>query len=375
MPVRPARPVQPRLPVLKPTVYARVTRRSATRRIIFSVKACLVRSRRISTWRSPQRAPQRQQVQRLPVATPHRAQRDLRPRPAKGGPAPPRAKGAPSATGAGRGSRRVGRHWPYACDRYESQPRAFRLERRSWCDRYEGRDAFRVGRDRRFARDWRARNRRETRSHIPLGREGRSQPDRHAGPRARYWSNWSHRRPAQLMDYSSGPVLLSNQRESQISRFRAWIVLAIPLAAILFQLFVPRFFEFLGFIEMPLLVVIYFALVRRSQIAGLLTGALVGLAQDSLNKTPVGMLGIVNTLVGYFAASVGLKIDVDHAGVRLPLTFFFYCFHQVLYWVMVRALLNRPMVFDWQRTAIIALLNAIIGVSLFHFLDKLRERP
>ena len=98
-------------------------------------------------------------------------------------------------------------------------------------------------------------------------------------------------RPRPLMDYSSGPVLLNSQRENQISRFRAWIVLAVPLAAILFQLFVPRFFEFLGFIEMPLLVVVYFALVRRSQIAGLFTGALVGLAQDSLNKTPVGMLG------------------------------------------------------------------------------------
>lgn len=177
------------------------------------------------------------------------------------------------------------------------------------------------------------------------------------------------------MDYSSGPILLNNQRESHISRFRAWIVLVIPLAAILFQLFVPRFFEFLGFIEMPLLVVIYFALVRRSQIAGLLTGALVGLAQDSLNKTPVGMLGIVNTLVGYFAASVGLRIDVDHMMVRLPLTYFFYCFHQVLYWVMVRALLNKPMPFDIQRTALLALLNAVVGVSLFHFLDKLRERP
>jgi rod shape-determining protein MreD len=177
------------------------------------------------------------------------------------------------------------------------------------------------------------------------------------------------------MDYSSDQVLFSGPRESQISRFRAWIVLAIPLAAILFQLFVPRFFEFLGFIEMPLLVVIYFALVRRSQIAGLLTGTLVGLAQDSLNKTPIGMLGIVNTLVGYFAASVGLKIDVDHAAVRLPLTFFFYCFHQVLYWVMVRALLNRPMTLDWQRTLVLGLLNAFIGMSLFHFLDKLRNRP
>ncbi len=177
------------------------------------------------------------------------------------------------------------------------------------------------------------------------------------------------------MDYTGGPILLNSQRESQISRFRAWIVLAVPLAAILFQLFVPRFFEILGFIEMPLLVVIYFALVRRSQIAGLVTGALIGLAQDSLNKTPVGMLGIVNTLVGYFAASVGLRIDVDQLGVRLPLTFFFYCFHQVLYWVMVRALLERPMAFDWQRAALLGLLNAVVGVALFHFLDKLRERP
>ena len=177
------------------------------------------------------------------------------------------------------------------------------------------------------------------------------------------------------MDYSSsGPVLISSQRERQISRFRAWIVLAVPIAAILFQFFVPRFFEFLGFIEMPLLVVVYFALVRRSQIAGLLTGALVGLAQDSLNKTPIGMLGIVNTLVGYFASSVGLRIDVDHAAVRFPLTFFFYCFYQLLYWVMVRALMNRPMTLDWQRTLILALMNALIGVALFHFLDKLRER-
>ena len=42
---------------------------------------------------------------------------------------------------------------------------------------------------------------------------------------------------------------------------------------------------------------------------------------------------------------------------------------------MVRALLNRPMVFDWQRAAVLGLLNAVIGVSLFHFLDKLRDRP
>ena len=176
------------------------------------------------------------------------------------------------------------------------------------------------------------------------------------------------------MTYSGERMLLSSQREGQVSRFRAWVLLAIPLAAILFQVYVPLFFQFLGFLEMPLLVVVYFALMKRSQISGLMVGALVGLAQDSLSKNPLGMFGIVNTLVGYFAASVGLRLDVEHGFIRLLLIYFFFVFHQFFYWVMVRALLGQQLAFDVQRTLILALLNAVVGVSLFHFLDKLRER-
>ncbi len=152
-----------------------------------------------------------------------------------------------------------------------------------------------------------------------------------------------------------------------------WVILAIPLAAILFQVYVPLFFQFLGFLEMPLLVVVYFALMRRSQISGLMIGAVVGLAQDSLSKNPLGMFGIVKTLVGYFAASVGVRLDVDHFFLRLVLTFFFYVFHQSFYWVMQRALLGQQPAFEPQRWLVLGLLNAVVGVSLFHFLDKLRE--
>jgi rod shape-determining protein MreD len=175
------------------------------------------------------------------------------------------------------------------------------------------------------------------------------------------------------MSYSSGRILLSSQREGQVSRFRAWVILAIPLAAILFQVYVPLFFQFLAFLEMPLLVVMYFALMRRNQISGLLLGAVVGLAQDSLSKNPLGVFGIVNTLVGYFAASVGMRIDVDQGVIRLLLSFFFYLFHRLMYWVLVRALLSQPLTFEIQKTLLLALLNAVVGVSVFHFLDKLRE--
>jgi rod shape-determining protein MreD len=173
--------------------------------------------------------------------------------------------------------------------------------------------------------------------------------------------------------YSGGHILLSNQREGQISRFPAWVMLVVPLAAILFQVYVPLFFQFLSFLEMPLLVVVYFALMRRNQVGGLLVGALVGLAQDSLSKNPLGMLGIVNTLVGYFAASVGLRLDVDHPLIRLLLAFFFFLFHQFFYWLLAHALLGQQLPFEAQRTLFLGLLNAVVGVALFHFLDKLRK--
>ena len=174
------------------------------------------------------------------------------------------------------------------------------------------------------------------------------------------------------MSYPDGRLMLRSQREGQVSRFRTWVILAVPLAAILFQVYVPLFFQFLKFLEMPLLVVVYFALMRRSQVQGLFIGSLVGLAQDSLTKNPLGAYGIVKTLVGYFAASVGLRFDVDHGLVRLLLCFFFYVFHQFLYWVVDRAMLGHNLPFEPQKTLVLAALNAVVGVSLFHFLDRLK---
>jgi rod shape-determining protein MreD len=175
------------------------------------------------------------------------------------------------------------------------------------------------------------------------------------------------------MTYSSDRILLGSQRESRISRFRLWVLFVIPLIAILFQVYVPRFFEFLAYLDLPLLVTVYFALMRRSPIAGTFIGALIGLAQDSLSKNPLGMYGIVKSLVGYYAASVGLRLDVDHSLIRLLIAFFFFFFHQFLYWVETRALLGQPGDFDVQRTLVVGLLNAVVALFVFHFLDRLRE--
>jgi rod shape-determining protein MreD len=168
--------------------------------------------------------------------------------------------------------------------------------------------------------------------------------------------------------------LITGPRDKGVARFRRWGLIVVPLAAILFQVYVPLFFQFLQFLEMPLLVTVYFSLMQRDQMSGTFIGAGIGLVQDSLSHQPLGMFGLVKTLVGYFAASVGMRFDVDHVVIRYLLGFLFYCFHQFLYWVMARALLGQMVPFDVQQMFFLGLLNAAVGISLFHFLDKLKER-
>ena len=114
--------------------------------------------------------------------------------------------------------------------------------------------------------------------------------------------------------------------------------------------------------------------MRPNQIASLLFGAFVGLAEDSLApaKLPIGMYGITKTLVGYFAASVSMRFNVENSLIRLVLCFFFYIFHAFLYWVMRRALLGQLVPLDPQETLIHGALNAAVALPLYLILDKMK---
>ncbi len=175
-----------------------------------------------------------------------------------------------------------------------------------------------------------------------------------------------------MTDFSEG-LIPDAPRRSRISKFRPAALLLTPLAAILFQVYVPLFFQYLSYLEMPLLVTVYFALMRRGPLSGLFLGAAIGLVQDSLSGQPLGMFGIVKTLVGYFAASVSLRFDVENQLIRLVLAFFFFFFHQFFYWILAAALLGQQMGFDVQQTAISGVLNAAVALPLYHVLDRMRE--
>jgi rod shape-determining protein MreD len=175
-----------------------------------------------------------------------------------------------------------------------------------------------------------------------------------------------------MHEFLEHPLDMAARRSKQKRRLHPLYLFLVSIAAILFQVYFTLFFSYLGYLELPLLVTVYFALMRREPIFGLLGGAAIGLVQDSLSQNPLGMFGIVLTLVGYFAASVSLRFDVDNPAIRFILSFFFFFFHQFFYWVLASALLAKQMSFDPVATLISGLLNAAVAVPMFHILDKLK---
>ncbi len=155
--------------------------------------------------------------------------------------------------------------------------------------------------------------------------------------------------------------------------FRPFTWVLLPVLAILFQVYVPRFFSFLSYLELPLLVTVYFSIMRRQPPAGALTGCLIGLAQDSLTFIPLGMYGIVKTVIGYSAASVSLRFDVENSGLRYVMSFGFFIAHQVLFWALSHMLLGAHDDFKLPQTLIAAFLNGIIALPLFQVFDKLKS--
>src|SRR5437016_10304654 len=117
-------------------------------------------------------------------------------------------------------------------------------------------------------------------------------------------------------------------------------MIVAPLLALSFQTRLPLYYPRAGVLDLALLVTVYFARNRRSPIGGLLLGAAIGLAQDCLGSGPIGVFGIVKTIIGYITSSLGAHIDSSHPVVRLLLIVASYYVHRVLHFVLVRGLLD-----------------------------------
>lgn len=169
-------------------------------------------------------------------------------------------------------------------------------------------------------------------------------------------------------------ITYTSGEQVEVYRFSWPATLAIPLGALVLQAFLPIWLPFVRIFDLPLLVTIGFATARRSPLAGLLTGGLIGILQDALTHQPIGLYGISKTVVGFGASSLGIKLDVENAGARFLLTIFFYVVHEVVYFLIARGMVGLGMAWSWPQELLSGVANASLGILIFMLLDRVKQR-
>lgn len=166
----------------------------------------------------------------------------------------------------------------------------------------------------------------------------------------------------------------TSRRELEQHTFPAAITLLVPLLAILLQAFIPKLFPRFSIVDLPLIVVLFFAVSRRSPIAGTLTGAIIGLLQDALTNQPIGVNGMAKSAIGYVAASIGLRVDVESPLTRIVITFTFSIINSALLFLIDHRLLGLPGYhLFWSHELIRACANTAIAIPIFFFLDRAKR--
>jgi rod shape-determining protein MreD len=167
----------------------------------------------------------------------------------------------------------------------------------------------------------------------------------------------------------------TSRKELEEYHFSLPVTLLAPLVLIFLQAYLPKVFPRLLILDLPLIAVIFFAVARRSPIAGSITGALIGLLQDLLTHQPIGVNGMAKTLIGYAASSIGVQVDVENLVTRILLNFIFTLLQSGLLFVIDRQLLGvHDVHLLWVHELIRAGLNTAVAIPIFLFLDRFKLR-
>jgi rod shape-determining protein MreD len=165
----------------------------------------------------------------------------------------------------------------------------------------------------------------------------------------------------------------ATRRELEEHHFHPAVLIAVPLCALFLHAYLPRISQPLSILDLPLIVVLYLAVSWRSPIAGTLFGTVIGLLQDLPGNQFIGVNGITKSVIGYAAASIGLKVDVENNVTRLLMSFGFCLLQSAMLFVIERFLLGHGEYrLQWVHELIRAGVNAAAALPIFLLLDRTR---
>jgi rod shape-determining protein MreD len=166
---------------------------------------------------------------------------------------------------------------------------------------------------------------------------------------------------------------LAAQRSSEVFRVRPVTLWTAVLVALLLQTSLPVKLAAARLVDFPLLVIIYFALVRRNKVFGMALGTGMGLMQDALSHGFIGIFGMANTLIGYLAASASVRFEIESLLPRSILTGIFVLVHSLSLLILKHGLLGMPPPFRPLNLLSSILANVALGIVVFQLLDRFRH--
>jgi rod shape-determining protein MreD len=146
------------------------------------------------------------------------------------------------------------------------------------------------------------------------------------------------------------------------------------IASVVIQGILAYRFRVFAYVDLPLILNIYYGFTLGRPIASVVIGTTVGLMQDSLSGLPLGTNGFVKTLLGYLAATAGAKFDVDMLVTRVIAIFLFTLGNGVLVSIlglMTGASPNADIGNSAWSWLLSGTLNALLGLLMFGYHDRM----
>ena len=146
------------------------------------------------------------------------------------------------------------------------------------------------------------------------------------------------------------------------------------VVALLLQMLLSNYLRFFRYIDLPLLVTVYFSL-QRAPVLGMVTGMLAGLGGDAIGGGILGVGGFTKTLIGYLVGTASVRLSLENPLARLSVVAIASAANTVLF-VGLNQMLEQslPYVSTWSEFGVTigwkVLGDTVTSIALFVVLDR-----
>lgn len=147
------------------------------------------------------------------------------------------------------------------------------------------------------------------------------------------------------------------------------------LVALLLQYLLPNFLGFFKYIDLPLIVTVYFGL-QRNLVLGMLIGVAMGIGGDAITGGILGVGGFSKTLIGYLVAMASIKLSLENPLARVAVVALASAANTLLF-AALYLMLERPLsnASTWGELGKIigwrALADTATAIIVFIVLDRI----